>query len=177
MEIHTIKQNGAGYLVTNSSGFHCIPNDPNNGDYMAVQRYIAEGGIVDPEFTDEELLQNAKDKKKAEINALRDLNKSKNIQYAIGGISYFFQRDIMSNMAFINNIASANDIAISGWVTAENLIVNITKYDLTEICALISERDSHESVQGRLRKDALKTLNTVEEVEDFDIKQILDILS
>lgn len=41
--------------------------DPENADYLAIKEYIKKGGIVDPEYTPQELLQRAKDQKLAQL--------------------------------------------------------------------------------------------------------------
>lgn len=64
MLIETTKQTQNGYLVNDSIS---VPNDPTNSDYQAIQEWIANGGIVQPEFTEEELLKNARDKKLKEL--------------------------------------------------------------------------------------------------------------
>lgn len=50
--INTVKTNGDGFLVNSNMS---VPNDPNNTDYQAVQRWIEEGNTPEPEFTQAEL--------------------------------------------------------------------------------------------------------------------------
>lgn len=58
MNIDTVKLQSNGYLVNNTMS---VPNDTANSDYQKVQEWIKEGGIVAPEFTEEELAQQAQD--------------------------------------------------------------------------------------------------------------------
>lgn len=69
MIINTVKELENSYLVNNSIN---VPKSAGNSDYQKVQEWIAEGNTPDPEFTEAELLQNAKDAKKAEIKAAKD---------------------------------------------------------------------------------------------------------
>ncbi|NBV06585.1 MAG: hypothetical protein EBS06_05045 [Proteobacteria bacterium] len=65
MDIESVKKSKNGYLV-NELIF--IPLDEKNSDYKAVQKWIVEGGIVEPEFS----LNEIKNKKIAEIKSIRD---------------------------------------------------------------------------------------------------------
>ena len=59
-----------GYKFNNQFfvGYEGNPNfDPENADYLAIKEYIKKGGIVDPEYTPQELLQRAKDQKLAQL--------------------------------------------------------------------------------------------------------------
>ena len=55
--INTVKIQGEGYLV---NGTMSVPKADGNRDYEEVKQFIADGGIVEPEFTDAELLLKAK---------------------------------------------------------------------------------------------------------------------
>lgn len=69
MQINTVKLQTHGYVV---NGNLFIPNDPANADYASVQEWIANGGVVSPEFTSQELLDKAKDVATRRIKELRD---------------------------------------------------------------------------------------------------------
>ena len=69
MEITKVQIWQDGYKV-NDQFF--IPIDESNLDYQDVKAYIDNGGVVDPEFTDEELLQRAKDSKITQLKINRD---------------------------------------------------------------------------------------------------------
>jgi hypothetical protein len=69
MEITKVQIWQDGYKV-NDQFF--IPIDESNLDYQDVKAYIDNGGVVDPEFTDAELLQKAKDSKITQLKINRD---------------------------------------------------------------------------------------------------------
>lgn len=119
----------------------------------------------------EAILIEAKELKKIEINSQRDNIKSKNLFHKVGDEDHYFQRDIISNLAFLNAISG--DTAVVGWVTAENKIIDISKSELISICDHIRNRDTRETILARKRKDLLETITTLEEVEAFDITQII----
>lgn len=70
MEISKLKKTKEGYLVNDAT---YVPYNQNNSDYQKIQKWISEGGIVEPEFTHAEI----KAQKIAEIKSIRD---SKNIE-------------------------------------------------------------------------------------------------
>lgn len=55
MLIETVKQTQSGYLINGSIS---VPNDPTNSDCQIVQKWISEGGVVQPEFTTSEKTNN-----------------------------------------------------------------------------------------------------------------------
>jgi len=142
-----------------------------SGDFIRKWKYDLEK----PSFNPTEVkLEEAKEKKKTAINNQRDLEIKKDILHSIDNKDYYFQRDIVSQLAFINAIQSLSDVAIEDWITSDNTIVDINKADLISICNHIRLRDSQEIVQARKRKDAVELLETIEEVEAYDIIQIIE---
>lgn len=71
MQIRTVKKTKGGYLINNGEFF--VPEDSGNSGHRKVKEWIAEGGIVEPEFS----LAEIKTKKIQEIKAIRD---GKNIE-------------------------------------------------------------------------------------------------
>lgn len=74
MQILKVKKTQLGFLINDLLN---TPNDPNNSDYQRVQEWIKNGGIVEPEFTDQEIILIAKENKIQELKAIRD---EKNIE-------------------------------------------------------------------------------------------------
>jgi hypothetical protein len=67
MKIEKIKQTQNGYFV-NDSIF--VPNAPDNSDYQYIKEWVDNGGIIEPEFNDQELFEKAKEAKKNEIEQI-----------------------------------------------------------------------------------------------------------
>ena len=170
MNILKIKQLSSGYLINDGESFAPF----NSSLELEIQEWIAAGGIVEPEFTESELLQKVKDSKIQEINKQRDVNLNKNVSQTINGAIYQFQRSITSQLAWVNAVESMEDIALENWVTADNQIISLSKQDLISICCHIRFRDTTEVTQARKRKDAVNALSSIEEVESYDITQIYD---
>ena len=172
MQINKVKKTKNGYLVNDSIS---VPNCEQNSDYQAIQKWIAAGGSVEPEFLDAELLQKVKDSKKEAINVQRDTNMAKNTLHRVAGKDHYFQRNVSANLAWLNTIDSSDNIAVTNWVTADNSIVDLTKTDLISICSHIRDRDTMEVIQARKRKDAVLALTSIKKVESYDITQIYEI--
>ena len=64
MEIQTVKIQGQGYLLNGT--MHVPGNAPGNREYELIKQWLSEGNIPEPEFTDEELVQQELNKKKQE---------------------------------------------------------------------------------------------------------------
>ena len=62
-----VKISGKGYLA---DGIF-VPEDDSNKDYKEILEWIAEGNTPDPEFTEAEILQNAKDNLAQPVQLLR----------------------------------------------------------------------------------------------------------
>jgi len=178
MDITSVKYTTGGFSVNNQ---FFIPNDSDKEIeqqdfyYKQIVEWVENGGIIAPEFTKEELLANAKATKKAEINALRDVNNSINLKHTIKKNTpeeseHYFQRGITSKLALA--LASSSD-TITEWVDANNIIVELTKDEVIAICAHISSRDTTEVKLARKRKDAVQVLTTIEEVKAFDINKVI----
>lgn len=171
MLIETVKEIQDIYLINSSIS---VPKDPKNKYFQEVIDWIASGGIVQPEFTDEELLQKAKDIKKLEINKQRDEAIDKDVLHTVGESDYYFQRSITAQLAWINAAQTMDDIVVNSWITASNAVVDLSKEDLISICNHIRLRDATEYFQARKRKDAVLALTTIEEVNDYDITQVYE---
>lgn len=73
MKIETVKYTTGGYVLNNQ---FFIPDDSGKPTetqdfyYIKIMKWIAAGGIVEPEFTDQELLSNAKISKISQIKSI-----------------------------------------------------------------------------------------------------------
>jgi len=69
MQIQKVKQQKNGYLV-NDSIF--VPSDPKNSDFQKIQKWIAEGGVI-------EAFDNLAEAKLTKITEIKSIRDSKNI--------------------------------------------------------------------------------------------------
>jgi hypothetical protein len=76
MEIKKVKIKNIGFIINNNEGSF-IPNDPSNSDYKAIIEWVKNGGIIEPEFTDEELFEKAKE---AKIHKIEEIYLQENLR-------------------------------------------------------------------------------------------------
>lgn len=128
-----------------------------------------------PQFQDnidQESLNEAKEIKKTKINnqknkiinSLTDLTKD--------GKKYFFDRGILSRQSISMAAISLGGNDTIEWITEDNSIVTLTNQDFLTICSNIMLTDAREIKLARLRKNAVLSLTSLEEVENYDITQI-----
>lgn len=65
MQIDKVKIQKNGYLVNDTS---FVPNNPENCHFRLIREYIANGGIAEPEFSDEERKESLKEKIRSEAS-------------------------------------------------------------------------------------------------------------
>ena len=66
MEIKSVKIQGEGYLL---NGEMSVPKADGNREYELIKQWLSEGNTPEPEFTEEELAQQAKNKQIADAKA------------------------------------------------------------------------------------------------------------
>lgn len=66
MEIKSVKLQQNGYLLNNEMS---VPKADGNREYELIKQWLSEGNTPEPEFTEEELAQQAKDKQIADAKA------------------------------------------------------------------------------------------------------------
>jgi hypothetical protein len=182
MNISNVKHTTGGYIV-NTQFF--IPHDEANKDYQDIAVWIANGGIVAPEFTNAELLQNAKNEKVAAIKALRTFNLNKptpqTITYSGNLSNRSFDIEVEKHLPLFQAIIASLQRKIDSGVqnptrafsdsTGERLELSIADYK--SLANHLDERDEQQYTQAQLKTDAVNTLTTVAAVNAFDITQIL----
>lgn len=124
----------------------------------------------------EEKIANAKESKKAEVKALRATSLSADLlAKVIDGKSYYVKTDPEINL-FQSAILLADD-ATRVWgcyVDGVKELIELTKSDLLNIAHHYEERKNQEYNLCDKRRAEINTLSTIEEVEAFDITQIIE---
>jgi len=169
MEIIKAKKIKGGYVVNDNVGV--------SDDNIDVQNWISSGGIVEPEFTDLELINNAKEKKRKEIKALRDKRLLDPTPRTLsnGGLNRQFNLksgDLLMFNTIITVLSQAQGSTRS-WEAADGIRYELDINDYKSLVNHLILRDEQEYSQARLKIDVLNSLNTLQEVEAFDINQII----
>jgi len=173
MQINTIKQLDYGYSINGGESFAPF----NSSLELEIQEWIANGGIVAPEFTNAELLVNAKDKKKAEIKALRD-SKFAEPLLAKSNPDVYLKPQPQTNI-FLAAYAMA-DGSTKEWLPCDvhgvfaNAEVSFTKLELTSVASHYEDRKTMEYNQCNKRCRAVDALTTIAAVEAYDINTVYE---
>ena len=156
--INTVKITPRGYLLNGSFN---VPNDTGNSDYNRIQEWIAEGNTPEPEFTDEELLLEAKKVKTAEIEKLKSIELYKHIDYL--GTKFVSSEKANSNIlgAIILNHRSYD------WVDVYGRPKKVNIEELKGLATLIAQQRgvTYNKVATKLR--ALHFAKSIKEVNDI----------
>lgn len=161
MEISTVKQGQNGYLINNST---FAPNDPSNIDYQAVQEWIAGGGVVQPEFSLDEL----KIKKIAEVKSAREIFQYTNL--TVG--DYEFTATKNAKLLFfskVNGLAST-DYPID-WRLADDISwVSLSKTESYALYEAMEAQETSAYEQESVFYIAINKATSIEELAAIDIK-------
>ena len=158
MNIETVKDFGSNYLVNDSLN---IPKDSNNSHYELVLKWIDQGGIVEPRFTDEELLANAIENKKRELKVIVQ-------EFIYKPIDYL-------NTKFVNSEISGNNLQAAyafieepiEWLDLYGNSVTLTKAEVKKLIGLIlQQRSKGYFLKAQYEKEIDECL-TIEELEDL----------
>lgn len=147
MQIETVKINGDCFLV---NGKISVPNDPKNKDYIKIQSWVDNGGVVSPEFSDEEKKQNKIISIKSEANTR-----------ILAAYPEWKQRNHMAAAVDIQNkeliaIKAGNGYTLSD---EEMAVVVAAKAAKTAIFNIRSKSDQLESSLDSMSQDQLEAFN------------------
>jgi hypothetical protein len=161
MFIETVKQTQNGYLINNST---FVPNDPSNTDYQAVEEWIAEGGVVEPEFSLNEL----KIKKIAEVKSARKIFQYTNL--TVGGYEFKSTQDAkLLFFSKVNGLAST-DYPIDWRLADEISWVSLSKTESYALYAAMEAQETSAYQQESVFYSAINTASSIEELAAIDIK-------
>jgi hypothetical protein len=138
----------------------------------------------DRQPTTDQLLAAAKDKKKVEIKKLRDSNLEKptpqSIEYDGNLSNRSFAVSVKIHLpVFESIIAKLNrrieageDSPTREWTDSSGERLQLTIEDYKSLANHLDERDEQEYSQARLKIELLESLDTLEEIGDFDINEV-----
>ncbi len=165
--IQTVKLQENGYLVNGSMS---VPNNPANRHYNDIQEWIALGNTPEPQYTDAELLQQAKDKQLQVINTSFDNTFSNGLATSIlDANSVAITMD--ATYEDIGKLKDGYDLAVTAGVT--DMVVrdfnnNNHTLALADVNTILLELGSNYQTQlNKLwgYKDSINIAATITEVE------------
>ena len=106
--INTVKIEGAGYLVNGNMN---VPSDPRNKDYVSVQIWIGEGNTPEPEFTQQEEVDNAILGKQQEVSTQFETLEGGDLFSANANLENYLDPALIFTPKYLANVAAA-DVAI-----------------------------------------------------------------
>lgn len=111
MKIKSVKNYLGGYLVTEESGFKTsVPNNPELTQYQEIQKWIQDGGVIQPEFSASEiknsLIEKIKIEAKKRIVSVYPEYKQRNIN---GAVSFIQNKELLALKAGSGNYAPTAD--------------------------------------------------------------------
>jgi len=169
MSIKTVKKQGDGYLV---NGDIFVPNDGANRQYQEVQSFIKNGGIVEDEFSPQEIVAKIVSDKKVEIDtAYRDaLNAGVTYKAAV------FQSDEKSVQSLVKVLtALANSWVLPAgfvWIDAANVAHSATKAWLQGLNKAFGDHEAALFTRKLQAKGALAAIDLTSPTAIADIQAI-----
>jgi hypothetical protein len=163
IEISKVKNQSNGWLL-NDSIF--VPDIAGNKEREAILAWIAQGNTPEPEFTDVELLANAKTAKLSEVTA--EYNAS--ISALIGGTDKFeiasWTKQEAEARAYIANNSVATPL-LSGMVAARGLGETVEQFAKIVIAKADAYQAAYATILGsyQAKQKAIAAATTVEQVE------------
>jgi len=158
--IETVKIQGDGYLV---NGTMSVPNTEGNRHYQEVLAWLSEGNIPEPEFTDAELLTNAKRQKKEELDTAFQV--ASKLPVTVGTKTYNGGKDSAQALRdYIQLVQESGGTEYQIWDTTNV----ISLYTLTEANAIklaVGAAVAQEEFILRNKKNLVDSALTVAEVE------------
>lgn len=177
MDITSVKNTTDGYTV-NSQFF--IPNDdPENEDYQDILQWVSDGGVIESEFTEDELLQNARDKKKEELSAFHNSKEVRTLKINNTYEIYLHgdYRDLVSEqlrdieLQIKKGLASEDDAKFDYYYNGDDSYVPVTYSQLEDISIKMMEivNSNFKTYKGHVKSiNDLATIEDVEGSEDDD---------
>ena len=170
-----VKISGKGYLA---DGIF-VPEDDSNKDYKEILEWIAEGNTPDPEFTEAEILQNAKDGKIKELEIFHESDSAR-----ILTINNTFQvsTNFESTRKWFNEIIDdlENESDVTGkphneitfeWEIATGVWLPLKLSQLKQFKYAVFNITKTNFKQYRTHIKAIEAFSSVEDINSYDFTQ------
>lgn len=173
MIISQVKKQGEFFVINGKT----IPNDPQNSDFKEIEKWVAGGGVVDPEFTTSELLEEARALKISELKNHRDSRICKptpqTISYdgVLSNKSFnFSEKDVSKVGLVISFLEDAEEGTTRKWTDASGNRLDLTLANFKSLRNhYLTDRDGLEYDLYAKRKAEVKASSDIKFVEKYDI--------
>jgi hypothetical protein len=129
IEITSVKIQQNGWLL---NGNMSVPDSSGNLEREAIIKWIAEGNTPEPEFSEEELLEQAQ-----QVGKQEKLQALSNIKVTTSSGKVFDGRDIdQQRMTSAILASSVLNVTETQWKLADNTVANVSLDELKEALAL-----------------------------------------
>lgn len=171
MEILNVKYQTNGFVVNNQ---FFIPKNESDLDYQNIKLWIEAGGVVEPEFSEEELLYKAKYSKKLIIKNLRTSSLEDKLLVKVeDGNSYYAESKPEINIFHSAQLMPDGSERVWGcFLNGSKILLRLSKNELLRLSHHYEERKNLAYNLCDYRRAAVDLLLTVEEVEAYDINSV-----
>lgn len=175
--IKSVKIQGGSALYCNGDQNDAFITPLHNGIYYyEVVKFIKDGGEVQPEFTEEDLLNRAKEAKKNEIEAAKTAAMNGGVEYKKGNKTYKFQSDDYTRNMLTSTAAAFKDPSEEDstkqdlpssftWISLDNTMVPFTMADVRALGLIMAQHVQTCTFKARQLKDAAIAAKSQEELQ------------
>lgn len=140
-----------------------IPFADGNRDYENYKQWVKDGGVPDPEFTDEELLANAKTTKLQELETA--FITASNLPIEVGTKTYNGGKEsALAIRDYIQLVTESGGTAYTIWDTS-NVISTYTIQEANAIKLAVATAVATEEFNLRTKKNAVNAATTITAVD------------
>lgn len=160
MVITHIKKLGSNYNINYGEKF--IPQD--SAIYKKeIEEFLAGGGVIEEEVTDAERLEQLKMTLPAVIDANRDAEINKGVEFK-GKMFQSAEKDRNLLTSTVTLYTAAGGVPEGFvWIATDNTLVPMTLQELVQLGALMGKKVNDCTIKARMLKDQLMKATTYEE--------------
>lgn len=160
MVITHIKKLGSNYNINYGEKF--IPQD--SAIYKKeIEEFLAGGGVIEEEVTDAERLEQLKITLPAVIDANRDAEINKGVEFK-GKMFQSAEKDRNLLTSTVTLYTAAGGVPEGFvWIATDNTLVPMTLQELVQLGALMGKKVNDCTIKARMLKDQLMKATTYEE--------------
>lgn len=167
-----IQDGGNAFYVNGDQEYPFMAGSGDGPYYYDIVKYVQDGGKVEPEYTDEDILNDAKNKKKEQINSVKESGLVSNVKYKdkeFAGDEY--TKNTLTSVQATYRDPKETDASKQPlpdgftWIAVDNTRVPMTMADIRALGQLLAEKVNVVTMVGRVLKDKIAAAKSVAEVD------------